>query len=84
MISDRRAHPAFDLLKIVHRKVFWAGLSVNLPQIGYAMKTSVRDADSDAAVELFRGEADLRMSFELGGKPCGPAFGCADANKIDV
>jgi len=38
MISDRRAHPAFDLLKIVHRKVFWAGLSVNLPQIGYAMK----------------------------------------------
>src|SRR5881397_2727781 len=24
------------------------------------------------------------MSFELGGKPGGPAFGCADANKIDV
>ncbi len=41
MISDRRAHPVSDLLKIVHRKVFWAGLSVNLPQIGYAMKTSV-------------------------------------------
>ena len=33
---------------------------------------------------LVWGEADLRMSFELGGKPGGPAFGCADANKIDV
>ena len=32
---------------------------------------------------LFRGEADLRMSFELGAKPSGPAFRCADANKID-
>jgi hypothetical protein len=33
---------------------------------------------------LVGGEADLWMRFKLGGKPGGPAFGCANANKINV
>ena len=33
---------------------------------------------------LVRGEADLRMGLKLGGKPGGPAFGRANADKIDV
>ena len=36
-------------------------------------------------IDLFgRGEADLRMGIQLGGKPGGPAFGRADAEKINV
>ena len=36
-------------------------------------------------IDLFgRGEADLRMGIKLGGKPGGPAFGGADADKINV
>ncbi len=52
--------------------------------VQFLASDSPRDCIGEIVNLLVWGEADLWMTFKLGGKPGGPAFGCANPDKVNV
>src|SRR5882757_6620853 len=65
------------------RKLFVIPSDTSLKAAQLLARHAPQDRVGEIVDLLIWSEADLRMSVKLGGKPGGPAFGRANANKVD-